>query len=803
MRILEKNQDEINFLGSSQKELLSLNKKYGWSLNDKELLMVKNYFRMLKRNPTRAEIETVAQTWSEHCKHKTFSGPVDFIWKDENGKVKLGKKFKNLFKETIVYTTKKLNKKYCLSVFEDNAGIIEFYDKSDWGICFKVETHNHPCALEPYGGAETGVGGVIRDILGVGLGAKPVIDTDVFCFAYNDRRYEIPDGFLSPHKIISGVVSGVRDYGNKMGIPTANGSVYFDDDYLFNPLVFVGSAGLIKKEKINKKVESGSLIFVLGGPTGRDGIGGATFSSADIDEDTSSSHVQIGHAINEKKVLDVLLKAKDLDLYTAVTDCGAGGFSSAVGELASDCGAAVELKNVLLKDKNINPWEIWLSESQERMVLAVKKGCVDELKRICEIEECQYYIIGEFTNDKKLRVSYDDKLIIDIDMSFLHSGLPRIEKKAVYKERKINKNLTVKNVNFLEIFKRVISDLNVCSRRSIIEQYDHEVMGQTVLKPFCSKNESTPSDACVIWPYNIVENFNDYRGFAVSSAINPSISKISPYDMSFYVLDEAVRNLCCVGADITRAALLDNFCSANPNISEVMGDFTAAAIGIKEAAIDMELPFISGKDSFYNQTVINGKNYKIPVTLLISAVAPVDDVRIVVSSDFKNEGNPVYVVGEFMKGLGGSVYSKISGEKNNYISPIDLKKNRKIYLRIIDAIRKKYILASHDVSDGGLLSAMFEMSLGGYGVDVDISKACKKYGVSDVEVAFGECGSKIVLEVDKRFEGKFIELMKGLPVIKLGATSDENSFIIKNDDVVLINENPAVLKKLWEREVLK
>ncbi len=792
---------EIKFIGSNEKTLVSMNKEYGWSLNLKELLMVKDYFEKLKREPTRAEIETIAQTWSEHCKHKTFSGPVEFIWKDRSGKIKMKKKFDNLFKETIVYATKKLNKKYCLSVFKDNAGIIELYPGSKWGICFKAETHNHPCAIEPYGGAETGVGGVIRDILGVGMGAKPVIDTDIFCFAYPDKKYDIGKGFLTPHNIISGVVSGVRDYGNKMGIPTANGAVVFDDSYIYNPLVYVGSAGLIPRDKINKKVVPQSLIVVIGGRTGRDGIGGATFSSADIEEETSSSHVQIGNAINEKKVLDVLLKARDKGLYTAVTDCGAGGFSSAIGELASDCGAEVWLDKALLKDENIEPWEIWVSESQERMVLCVPEKNLNKLKEICEMEECEFCVVGRFTDTKKLEVYHKKDKIIDLDMKFLHAGLPQIAKKAVYKERKTNYNsISLKHSEIPERFKKIISDLNVCSKRSIVEQYDHEVIGQTVIKPFCSMEQRVPSDSAVIWAGNVTGE-NNHRGFAVSCGINSRISKISPYLMSYYVVDEAVRNLVCVGADITRGAILDNFCSANPNYEDVMGDFTASAISASKAALDISMPYISGKDSFYNQTAVKNRVYKIPTTLLISAIAPVEDVRNAVSSDIKSEGNPIYVIGEFKKGMGGSVYRELF-KGDDFVSSIDLKKNRKYYLKIMESMRKKHILSAHDVSDGGFLTAVLEMALCGRGVEINIGGIKDKYKVSDAEALFGECGSKIILEVDMRKEKEFINFMREAPMLKVGKVVQGSSFILTDKGNIVFKEDVLKLREIWERKII-
>jgi len=363
---VKKYEDQIsNFIKLNKKELMALNDFFGWSLNDLELKEAQDYFKKIKTAPFRGDIETIAQTWSEHCKHKTFSCPVKFKYKGKT------KRYKNLLKETIVKATNKLNKPWCLSVFSDNAGVVEFGKDKKWGVAFKAETHNHPCAIEPYGGAETGVGGVIRDILGVGLGAKPVLNTDNFCFGRLDSKMPLPKKSLSAKRIFAGVVDGVRDYGNRMGIPTASGGIYFDDGYALNPLVYVGCAGMIPRNKIHKKVYSGDLIVSMGGRTGRDGIHGATFSSANIDEDTSTAAVQIGHALNEKKALDALLKARDLNLYSAVTDCGAGGFSSAIGELGQETGARVYLEKAQLKDSKIAPWEIWVSESQERMVLSV------------------------------------------------------------------------------------------------------------------------------------------------------------------------------------------------------------------------------------------------------------------------------------------------------------------------------------------------------------------------------------------------------------------------------------------------
>src|SRR5882724_6090263 len=417
---------QIPLLDAEDSQLLEISRKGLLSLNLQEMKAIQSYFDRQGRNPTDVELETIAQTWSEHCKHKTFSGVIEYEEKGRGSRV-----YDNLLKSTIMKATQELDKPWCLSTFKDNAGVIEFDE--EWGVAFKAETHNHPSALEPYGGAGTGLGGVIRDIMGVGLGAKPVMNTDVFAFAPEDLPVrKIPRGVLPPRRIIQGVVAGVRDYGNRMGIPTANGAVYFDDRFVANPLVFCGTVGLIPKDKVEKEVKPGDLVVSLGGRTGRDGIHGATFSSAALEEGISSSVVQIGHAIMEKRAMDVLLQARDLGLYRGITDCGAGGFSSAVGELGAETGVAVDLEKAPLKYKGLFPWEIWVSESQERMVLAVPPENWPALKTLAESENLEATVIGEFTSDKKLTLRYRDDMVGQLDMEFTHDGMPRVHRKAVW-----------------------------------------------------------------------------------------------------------------------------------------------------------------------------------------------------------------------------------------------------------------------------------------------------------------------------------------------------------------------------------
>ena len=789
----------VNFTSLNTKQLIELDRTYGWSLNALELAEVQRQFGRRGRQPSRGELETIAQTWSEHCKHKTFSGPVAFR---SGGKVR---KYKNLFKETIVKATKTLNRKWCLSVFTDNAGIVEFGKNGKWGLAFKAETHNHPCAVEPYGGAETGVGGVIRDILGVGLGAKPVLNTDNFCFGYLDTKKKLPKNSHPPERIMRGVVEGVRDYGNRMGIPTASGGLYFDDGYLLNPLVYVGCAGLIPVDKIEKKVVPGDLIVSIGGRTGRDGIHGATFSSANIEEDTSASAVQIGNAVNEKKTLDVLMRARDLGLYNAVTDCGAGGFSSAIGELGSETGARVRLEKAQLKDTRIQPWEIWVSESQERMVLSVPKAKLKTLETILNAESCDYCVLGTFPGDGRLLVTYGEEKIVDLPMAFLHGGVPNFEKPAVRRKVKISAaSPVVPAKTYGAVLKARLAHPNVCSRHSVITQYDHEVQGGTVIKPLQGKYGDGPGDAAVIWPQAATLDLYDFSGFAVTHGFNPAAGKIDPYQMALHSVDEAVRNLLCVGAEISRTAILDNFCAASPRDPEVMGDLVLAAEGCHDAAVAYGAPFISGKDSFYNQARdAEGREYPIPLSLLISATAPVEDIRAAITMNFKEAGNPLYLAGVSLRGMGGSVYNDMADSGNNAVAPLDMKAAVRLYTALLKAMKAGCVAAAHDVSQGGLAVTLAEMAFsGGFGAEIDLSGTGREKKLSPLELLFGESPARLVLEIIKGKETEFLKLVKGLPVSEIGYVNEEPALDVADGGKRLLREDVNVLKTCWKRDLI-
>lgn len=791
----------IEILNLNDKQLVELSKTSVLSLSLVEMKEVQKYFKNIKRNPTDVELETIAQTWSEHCKHKTLTGNIEYC-EEKNGK-KVIKKYKNLLKETIFKATVELNKEWCLSVFKDNAGVIDFDQKN--GVAFKVETHNHPSALEPYGGSATGIGGVIRDILGVGLGAKPLANTDVFCFGLPDTKFsEVPEGMHHPKRIAKGVVSGVRDYGNRMGIPTVNGAVFFDKGYMANPLVYCGTMGIIPKNKTDKEVKSGDLVLVVGGRTGRDGIHGATFSSVELDKESDVSAVQIGNPIVEKKVLDTMLKARDLKLYRGVTDCGAGGLSSAVGELGEKTGVIVELEKVPLKYKGLNPWEIWISEAQERMVFAVPAKNKNKILNLFKKENVEATFIGKFTNDNKLTLTYNGKQVACMEMSFLHDGVPKPTRQAVWKEQNVKKQSPVKvSASVLSSdMKNVLSDINVCSRDYIIRQYDHEVQGQTVVKPLQGNSitNSGPSDAAVIWPYTVVKNTK--KAIVLSNGLNPEYGKIDTYKMAASSIEEAVRNAVCVGADPEKISLLDNFCWGNPNKPEVLGSLVRASQACYDLSKGFDIPFISGKDSLYNEYTIAGKTFSIPPALLISAMGVIENVEDTVTMNLKDVGNYIYLIGVTKNELGGSVYAKVKNIKGGFVPDLDVKISKALMKKIYFAVKSSFVEACHDCSEGGFITALSEMAFAGekgVNIDADLIKVDDNK-MTLAEILFSESNTRFIVEVKPENSADFEKIFKGHIFSKVGYVSDDkNLILVSKKSKISIKENIINLQKAWQK----
>ncbi|MBI5365416.1 MAG: phosphoribosylformylglycinamidine synthase subunit PurS, partial [Planctomycetes bacterium] len=582
---------EVPLIHASDGDLARLSRERGLALAVAEMHAIREHYRVQGRNPTDVELETLAQTWSEHCKHKTLTGPIEY--KDVV--------IDNLLKHTIFRVTQELDKDWCLSVFKDNAGVIEFDEH--WALCFKVETHNHPSALDPYGGAATGVGGVVRDCLGCGLGARPILNTDVFCVGPLDLPAErLPQGVLHPRRVLKGLVAGVRDYGNRMGIPTASGAVYGDPRYLANPLVFCGTLGLLPKNRVKKAARPGDLIVLVGGRTGRDGIHGATFSSEALhaaSESLSGGAVQIGNAITEKKVADTVLAVSEKGLLDAITDCGAGGLSSAVGEMAEKCGAVVDLDRVPLKYDGLSYTEIWISEAQERMVLAVSPRHLNEAIWIFGREEVEATVIGHFTDDKRLHLRYQGHTVANMEMDFLHHGVPKMRLTAEWEAPSYSEPLAVKRESYGEPLKKILGTLSVCSKEGIIRGYDHEVQGGIALRPLVGVALDGPGDAVVLRPL-----LDSHKGVIVACGMAPTFGDIDPYAMAASAIDEALRNVVAVGGDLERTALLDNFAWAGTRRPRSLGGLVRAAQACYDVALGYGTPFISGKDSLNNEFVL-------------------------------------------------------------------------------------------------------------------------------------------------------------------------------------------------------
>ena len=801
------NVKQINILDANEKGLRKISKDNLLALSLEEMKTIQKYYKKKNRNPTDVELETLAQTWSEHCKHKTFTGLIEYESFDRSpaslykGKNKRKITINNLLKHTIVKVTSELKKKWCISVFKDNAGIIEF-DKTN-ALAFKVETHNHPSALEPYGGAGTGIGGVIRDILGAGLGAKPILNTDVFCFGpLNHPFKKLSEGILHPKRIFKGVVSGVRDYGNRMGIPTANGSVFFDEGYVYNPLVYCGTVGILPKNKSFKKVKPGDLIVTVGGRTGRDGIHGATFSSLSLDKDVEISAVQIGNPIVEKKVTDTILQARNKNLYRAITDCGAGGFSSAIGELGQDCGAEVYLERVPLKYAGLACWEIWLSEAQERMVLSVPPKKIKQIMEIFKNEDVEATIIGKFTNDKQLHILYKGETVGKLDMDFLHKGTPKIINKAKWKKPIFHSPCITMKKNkkdeLTNILKEILSMPNIASKEWIIRQYDHEVQAKTILKPLGGVGNDGPMDACVMKPL-----YNSFRGVAIANGINPIYGKIDPYWMAASNIDEALRNVVCVGGNIEQTAILDNFCWGNPRKSDQMAGLLRAAQACYDMAKIYETPFISGKDSLNNEYVDSqGKKTSIPSTLLISSISIVPDIRKVISMDIKEDGNFIYILGETKPELGGSHYYLLNGFIGNNPPQVNPKQAKKTMLAIHKAIDKKLIKSCHDCSEGGIAVACAEMTFsGGLGMEINIAKVpFSEKKKDDTTLLFSESNSRFIVEIAPRKQKEFEKMMKGVIIAQIGRVTSEKKFLVYGiKEKLIISADIYDLKKSWQK----
>ena len=791
-----------------------------------EMHAIRDHFRTIDRDPTDIELETFAQTWSEHCVHKTLKSTV--IYREGSGHTS-GDRYQgsgidwrgreghtvnddgsvlidNLLKRTVAAATFKLmetqpHKDWCVSVFEDNSGVVKF-DEID-GVNIKVETHNHPSAIEPYGGAATGIGGCIRDVIGTGLAAKPIANTDTFCVSFPDVT-DVPDGVIRPRRILKQVVAGVRDYGNRMGIPTVNGAVYFDPDYVANPLVFAGCVGLIPLNRCFGKAMPGDRIVALGGATGRDGIHGATFSSAELTDthaDEFSHAVQIGNPITEKQTLDVILKARDQEdgpLYSGLTDCGAGGFSSAIGELGEKTGACVTLENAPLKYQGLNYTEIWISEAQERMVLSVPPDKLERLRVICEAEDVELSDMGHFgelshpESIPQLVLTYHSEEVGRLPMPMLHEGIPTPTREAVWPPTVSTTRQpppATGHPSIEDALKSLLSHPNIASKHWIVRQYDHEVQAGSVIKPLVGPEQDGPSDASVLRP-----KLDSQKGISLSVGAAPYLSEKATrrrhavdgdsYWATLAAIDEAVRNAVCVGADPSHICILDNFCWPNCDPPEILGTIVRAAEACYDGAIAYSTPFVSGKDSLSNQfTTQDGRLITIPQTLLITAMGIVNDTRKSRTMDAKAPGSCLLIVGETNARMGGSHYVQIGGDAaDKRIPRTDLNQGPANAQAIATLIEKGLIRSAHDCSEGGLLVAAAEMAFAGrVGLDLDLGALPAEQTLDTPAACFAETPSRFLLEVAPDKLDAVIRELKhtNTPFGQIGSFTDHDRLILR------------------------
>ncbi|MBI4576803.1 MAG: phosphoribosylformylglycinamidine synthase subunit PurL [Planctomycetes bacterium] len=776
--------------------LLGLARGRGLSLDLEEMRAVQQHFLRLGREPTDVELETIAQTWSEHCKHKTFAAPIRYTGPEGRREVVDG-----IFRTFIVAATRAIAAPWCVSVFEDNAGVVAF--DGPWCLSFKVETHNHPSALEPYGGAGTGLGGVIRDTLGTGLGARPIASTDVFCLGPPDLpALEVPPGVLHPRRVLRGVVAGVRDYGNRMGIPTVNGALVFDRRYAANPLVYCGSVGLVPRDRVAKEARSGDLVVAVGGRTGRDGIHGATFSSAALDESSetlSSGAVQIGDPITEKRLADAVLAARDRGLHRSITDCGAGGFSSAVGEMARGLGAEVDLDQAPLKYPGLGPAEVWISEAQERMVLAVPPAALEGLRALCAEEDVEVAVLGRFTDSGRLVLSWHGETVGDLDLAFLHEGMPRPERVARWDAPRRASTGTGEGRTPRprrpsgEVLLALLSGWDTCSREWVVRQYDHEVQGAAAVRPLVGPWEG-PSDAAVLAPLA-----GSRRGVAIACGLAPRYGDLDPYRMAACSIDEAVRNAVAVGADPARIAILDNFAWGDPSDPATLGALVRAAQACHDVAVGLGTPFISGKDSLNNVYRHEGRATAIPGTLLVSALGVLEDVTRSITMDLKGPGHRLHAVGLTRDEVGGSAWGALEGLEGGEAPAVDAGRARAIYAAVHQAMGQGLVLACHDASEGGLGVALAEMALAGEaGLEVDLGRLPVDGDLDDARRLWSESASRLLLEAAPEAAGALEACLAGLPHADIGATTASGRLVVRGTSGGEVLEAPLeALREAW------
>ena len=807
--------------------LVSLSRGRVLALSLEEMQAIKKYIsdeRVVKQRAaveldehiTDMELEALAQTWSEHCKHKIFNANITYT--TETGETE---EVKSLFDTYIKGATQKIRNArgdddFCLSVFVDNAGVIKFND--DYSLVFKVETHNSPSALDPYGGALTGIVGVNRDPFGTGLGARLIFNTDTFCFADPFYKGDIPPRLLHPKRVYEGVREGVEHGGNKSGIPTVNGSIVFDDRFLGKPLVYCGTGGIMpavidERPSHTKGAKVGDRIVMTGGRIGADGIHGATFSSEELHEGSPATAVQIGDPITQKRMTDMLLVARDRGLYNSITDNGAGGLSSSVGEMARDTGGCVlTLERAPLKYEGLRPWEILLSEAQERMTLAVPKNHIDEFMELAEQMDIEATVLGEFTDTGKFHVLYEGQTMAYLDMDFLHEGVPIMHLDASWTPPSYPEPTFPCPGSLNDALLSMMGRLNVASKESVIRQYDHEVQGTSVVKPLVGDEDDGPSDAAIIRPI-----LDSLEGVVISSGICPKFSDIDTYHMARAAVDEAVRNAVAVGGNVDYMAGLDNFCWCDPVKSDKTpdGEYKLAQLvranrGLFDITTAYGIPMISGKDSMKNDYMIGDTKISIPPTILFSVMGRIEDITKSITMDAKAPGDFVYVLGLTRYELGGSEYFAHHGFIGGSVPIVDEQKNLGLYRALYRAIQDGLVASCHDISDAGLGAALAEVAIAGnLGMEIDLEKLPTdeaEEGRRDDYLLFSESQGRFVVTVKAHKASEFERALSASDFGLVGTvveSEDDNRLVIRGcDGATMIDLSVDELRRAWKRPLM-
>ena len=778
--------DNVALDGLDDEGLVQLSRQRLLSLDLTEMRAIAAFYRDLGRAPTDAELETLAQTWSEHCNHKTFRARIDLTVRDEQGAIVSTETVDGLLNSYLRAATDTVAKPFVRSAFVDNAGIVAFDDR--WDLAIKVETHNHPSALEPFGGANTGVGGVVRDVIGVS--ARPIACLDVLCFAPLDTpEADVPDGVLAPARVAQGVIAGIGDYGNKLGLPTVAGAVVYHPGYLGNPLVYCGAVGLLPHGAHRTGPQPGDLVVVLGGRTGRDGIHGATFSSAELvteSTDLSGSAVQIGDPITEKATMELVCDARDAGLYRALTDCGAGGLSSAVGELGASTGVRVDLAVVPRKYPGLAPWEVWLSEAQERMVLAVPAEHLDALVLLGDRWACEVTVIGAFTEDHRLRVDHGDTAVVDLPMDFLHDGCPRRHLEATWQPPALEPVTgSVPSLSVSEALLALLAQPTVASKADLVGTYDYEVRGGTLVRPWCGPRAEGPSDGVVLVPLECWEGSR--AAFSLGLGINPRYGRLDPYRMALAAVDEAFRNVVAAGADPDQVSLLDNFCWGNPTLADRLGSLVRATQGCHDAAVAYGAPFVSGKDSLYNEF----DGVPIPATLLITALGIVPDRDRTAQAYARGDAGDLYLLGTTAAELGGSMYYELIGRRDGAVPGLPPGEALAVHRVLHRAIGAGLVAGAHDCSEGGLAVALGEFALAGdVGLEVDLPRNA----LAAPELLFSESCGRFVVQVRAGAAAAFEALTANVACQRIGSPLASPHLRIAVDGEVMVELSLAEVR---------